>query len=170
MRALYEGLFSRLGGIALTLVLTGCELGPEPAWRPMPPAPVRSQELAQRTRELYSALASNHPEQAALLYSQEPGRVFVGLTGNAFRTDSEQRGATADEFFVEPGTQIVPGELIAFSDREGGWVVDRPTVRLSNGTELHLRLTLVWRNEYGIWKIVSSHTSVVGSSAPAPLK
>ena len=136
----------------------------------MPPAPVRSQELAQRTRELYAALASGRADQASLLYSQEPGRVFVGLTGSAFQSDSAQQGVATNEFFVEPGTQIVPGDLIAFSDREAGWVVDRPTVRLTNGTELHLRLTLVWRNEYGIWKIVSTHASVVGSAAPAPLK
>jgi hypothetical protein len=126
----------------------------------MPPAPARSEKLAERTRELYTALSLGQVDRASLLYSQEPGRVFVGITGNEFKTASEPRGVALDEFFVEPGSQIVPGDLIAIADREGGWVVDRPTVRLKNGTELHIRLTLVWRDEYGIWKIVHSHASV----------
>ena len=149
-----------LVGCALTCAASACALGPEPDYRPMPPAPVVSQELAQRTRELYAALASGHPERASLLYSQEPGRVFVGLSGNDVRAVSEPRGVAPGEFFVEPGSAIVPGEIIAYADREAGWVVDRPTVRLANGSELHLRLTLVWRNEYGIWKIVHTHASL----------
>jgi len=149
---------------ALSCLEAACTLGPEAPYREMPPKPILSQELRQRTRELYAALASGHPERASLLYSQEPGRVFVGITSTDFRTSSDPRGVARDEFFIEPGTAIVPGELIAYSDREAGWVVDRPTVRLRNGTELHLRLTLLWRNEYGIWKIVHSHASI----APAP--
>jgi hypothetical protein len=146
--------------LALVCSTSGCTIGPEPDYRPMPPAPGVSAKLGERTRELYTALSLGQVDRASLLYSQEPGRVFVGLTGNEFKTSSEQRGVAPDEFFVEPGSAIVPGELIAISDREGGWVVDRPTVRLRNGTELHIRLTLVWRNEYGIWKIVHSHASL----------
>ncbi len=144
----------------LCCALSACALGPEPDYRPMPPAPVVSQELAQRTRELYAALSSGHPERASLLYSQEPGRIFVGIGTGDFRATSEPRGVATDEWFIEPGSFIVPGELIAYSDREAGWVVDRPTIRLRNGTELHARLTLLWRNEYGIWKIVHTHLSL----------
>src|SRR4051812_15021130 len=118
-----------LAACVLSCAASACALGPEPDYQPMPPAPAVSQPLAQRTRELYAALSNGRAEQASLLYSQEPGRVFVGLTGNDFRTTSEARGVAQNEFFVEPGTSIVPGDLIAFSDREAGWVVDRPTVR-----------------------------------------
>ncbi len=148
-----------LGGV-LCCAVSACTLGPEPDYRPMPPAPAVSQELAQRTRELYAALSSGHPERASLLYSQEPGRVFVGIGGEDFRASSEPRGVATEEWFIEPGSFIVPGELIAYSDRDAGWVVDRPTIRLRNGTELHARLTLLWRNEYGIWKIVHTHLSL----------
>jgi hypothetical protein len=149
-----------LAGCALALAANACALGPEPDYRPMPPAPAVSQELAQRTRELYADLSAGNAQQASLLYSQEPGRVFVGLTGNDFHATSEPRGVATDEFFVEPGSRIVPGDLMAFSDREAGWVTDRPTIQLANGTELHIRLTIVWRNEYGIWKIVHTHASL----------
>jgi hypothetical protein len=149
-----------LAGSLLACAASACALGPEPDYKPMPPAPAVSQELAQRTRELYAALSTGHRDQASLLYSQEPGRVFVGLTSNDFRLASEARNVAPEEFFVEPGSSIVPGDLVAFSDREAGWVVDRPTVRLANGTEVHIRLSLFWRNEYGIWKIVHSHASV----------
>ena len=147
-------------GYLVACALGGCALGPEPDYKPMPPAPAVSQELAQRTRELYAALSTGHGAQASLLYSQEPGRVFVGLTKEDFRTASEPRLVAQGEFFIEPGSSIVPGDLIAFSDRAAGWVVDRPTIVLANGTEVHIRLTLLWRNEYGIWKIVHSHASL----------
>jgi len=146
--------------VALACAASACTLGPEPDYRPMPPAPAVSQELAQRTRELYADLSSGQADRASLLYSQEPGRVFVGFTDAEFHGTSDPRGATKAEFFVEPGHPIVPGELAAFSDRDAGWVVDRPTVQLANGTEVHFRLTLLWRNEYGIWKIVHSHASI----------
>ncbi len=155
-----------LGGWPLTFAgfaafaASACALGPEPDYKPMPPAPAVSQELAQKTRELYADLSAGQREQASLLYSQEPGRVFVGLTGDDFRATSEPRGVAQNEFFVEPGSKIVAGDLLAFSDREAGWVVDRPTVKLANGSEVHMRLTLVWRNEYGIWKIVHTHASL----------
>jgi hypothetical protein len=149
-----------LAGCVLACAANACALGPEPDYRPMPPAPAVSEELAQRTRELYADLAAGNAQQASLLYSQEPGRVFVGLTTQDFRAASEPRGVATEEFIVEPGSSIVPGELIAFSDRAAGWVVDRPTIKLTNGTELHIRLTILWRNEYGIWKIVHTHASL----------
>jgi hypothetical protein len=124
-------------------------------------------ELAQRTRQLYAELSAGHPERASLLYSQEPGRVFVGLTSDDFYASSEARGVAPREFFVEPGSAIVPGDLIAFADREAGWVIDRPTIRLANGTQIQIRLTLLWRNEYGIWKIVHTHASLIQGSARA---
>jgi hypothetical protein len=138
-----------LAACVLSCAASACALGPEPDWQPMPPPPAASQELAQKTRELYASLSNGQRDQASLLYSQEPGRVFIGLGGNDVGVTSEPRGAATSEFFVEPGSAIVPGE-----------VVDRPTVTLANGTVLHLRLTLLWRNEYGIWKIVHSHASL----------
>ena len=126
----------------------------------MPPAPVVSQELVNKTRELYADLSNGQPERASLLYSQEPGRSFIGIGAEDFRASSEPRGVALDELPFEPGSFVVPGEIIAYADRQAGWVVDRPTVRLKNGTELHLRLSLFWRNEYGIWKIVHSHVSL----------
>ena len=149
----------------LLLGATACTLGPEPPWRPMPPAPVLSQELKQGTLDLYAAISSGHPERAVRLYSQEPGRVFIGVTGSEYQASSDPRAVTPAELFIEPGSTIVPGQIVAYSDREAGWVVDRPTVRLRNGTELHLRLTLLWRNEYGIWKIVHSHASLAPGGA-----
>src|SRR5258708_30609292 len=93
----------------LSCAASACAFGPEPAWQPRPPAPAVSQELAQKTRELYAALSNGRRDQASLLYSQEPGRVFIGLGGNDVGVTSEPRGAAVGEFFVEPGSAIVPG-------------------------------------------------------------
>jgi hypothetical protein len=134
----------------------------------MPPAPEPSQELRQRTLDLYASLSAGDVQRAGLLYSQQPGRSYLGLSASAPKLASAMQLPSSDELLVEPGTLIVPGPIVATVDRDAGWVVDTPTLKLSNGTALLCRLTLVWRNEYGIWKIVHSHLSrAVGGRARA---
>jgi hypothetical protein len=151
----------------LAFALSACALGPEPAWRPMPPAPEPSQELRQRTLDLYMSLSAGNAQRAGLLYSQQPGRSYLGLSAAEPKLDSAMQLPSSDELLVEPGTLIAAGAMVATVDRDAGWVVDTPTLKLKNGTELTCRLTIVWRNEYGIWKIVHTHLSRAIGAAPA---
>ncbi|HEY2409725.1 MAG TPA: nuclear transport factor 2 family protein [Polyangiaceae bacterium] len=158
-----------VAGLFLAFAVSACAVGPEPPWQPLPPAPAPSPELTQRTRDLYAAITSGDTARAGLFYSQQPGRSFVGLSGGLPKFDGALQLPSTDELFIEPGTLIVPGAIAATIDRDAGWVVDTPTFKLKNGTELRCRLTLVWRNEYGIWKIVHSHASLAaGANHPTP--
>ena len=46
--------------------------------------------------------------------------------------------------------------------REGsvGWAADCIKIRLPDATEIPCRLTMVWHQENGCWKIVQSHLSI----------
>jgi ketosteroid isomerase-like protein len=56
--------------------------------------------------------------------------------------------------------QVSPGELRAYREGSVGWAADRPAFRLPAGPEFALRVTVVFHQEDGAWKIVQSHASV----------
>jgi ketosteroid isomerase-like protein len=55
---------------------------------------------------------------------------------------------------------VSAGTVHVVVDGDAAWVVDTPTMRLSDGTEFHVRLTLIWRREAGAWRVAHTHTSV----------
>ena len=94
-------------------------------------------------------------------FSQKEGVLAIGtdptewLEGYAaiagvFKSQLEQAGG----FLVLPGTPR--------SHRDGsiGWVAGRPAIKLPNGSEIPARLTAVFQQDQGDWKIVQWHFSV----------
>lgn len=61
---------------------------------------------------------------------------------------------------------VVPGEPVAFQDGSTGWAADRPTFRLPGLGDIPFRLTVVFHERDGAWRIVHSHASV-GVANPA---
>jgi ketosteroid isomerase-like protein len=55
---------------------------------------------------------------------------------------------------------ITPGDLEAFSEGSVGWVADRATFNLPDGSRLPVRFTAVFHTEHGDWKLVQSHGSI----------
>ena len=58
------------------------------------------------------------------------------------------------------GMMIVNSAPQAFSEGSVGWVADQPTFRLPDGTEIPFRLTIVYHQEDGEWKVVQWHASL----------
>ena len=50
--------------------------------------------------------------------------------------------------------------LLAYSEGNVGWVADRPTFRLPDGTQIPFRSTIVFRKEDGEWKVIQQHISI----------
>ena len=57
------------------------------------------------------------------------------------------------------GIQILANTPQAYCDGSIGWVADRPTIKLPDGTEMPFRLTAVFQKEQNDWKIVQWHVS-----------
>ena len=58
------------------------------------------------------------------------------------------------------GVSITPGEGRAYQEGTVGWIADRPTFTLPDGTMFSVRFTAVAHREDGQWKLVQAHTSV----------
>ena len=54
---------------------------------------------------------------------------------------------------------FVPGDPQVFREGSVGWVADRATFKLPDGTERPVRITVVLHKENGEWKIVHVHGS-----------
>ena len=65
------------------------------------------------------------------------------------------------------GFPVVPGNPQAYREGSVGWVADRPMIRFPDGTEIPLRLTFVFHQEDGGWKIVQWHASTGVSNQEA---
>lgn len=60
----------------------------------------------------------------------------------------------------EGSITVRPGDLNAFVEGTAGWVADNPIVVLPTGQEIPIRVTSVFRQEEGTWKIVRHHVSI----------
>jgi len=58
------------------------------------------------------------------------------------------------------GLQVLANTPQAYRDGSIGWVAGQPTLILSNGTEIPVRLTAVFQKEQNGWKIVQWHFSI----------
>jgi hypothetical protein len=60
----------------------------------------------------------------------------------------------------DQGGLMVPSDPQAWEEGDLGWVVDRPRLRLPDGTEMQLRVTTIFHRENGTWKGVHQHASI----------
>jgi SnoaL-like domain len=58
------------------------------------------------------------------------------------------------------GLQLLADAPRAYRDGSVGWVAGQPTLKLSDGTEMPVRLTAVFQKEENGWKIVQWHFSM----------
>jgi ketosteroid isomerase-like protein len=124
----------------------------------MQPAP----ELADLTLRLYDAMSSGDADAVERYYSQQNGSLFIGTAGAEFWTDPAQHNADVRPYFdaSHGRTRVIAGEPHAVTEGTVGWVVDRPTLRLADGTQFHVRLTVIWHLEAEGWRVAHTHTSV----------
>ena len=59
-----------------------------------------------------------------------------------------------------PGIRMEAGDPRGYAEGTLGWVADRPTFALPDGTTIPARVTAVLRLEDGAWKLVNAHFSI----------
>lgn len=134
----------------------------------------QSTELRDLTSRVYQALTrgdqaffDRHVSRRdhVLAIGTDPADWWAGhgAITRAFKHQFEELG----EF------EVVTSSPDAYSDGDVGWMADRVTFRLLDGTDVTARLTAVFHKEDGEWKIVQWHSSpgvtgdsVGGGSAP----
>ena len=123
----------------------------------------QSDELRDLTLRFYEAATTGDLPFFERYVSRQQGAVFVGTDPNEWWVGYEAfvEAMRAQEEAIEgDGPQIVPEQIQAYREGRVGWVIDRDTFQLPNGTEVPFRNSAVFLQEGGEWKLVHAHASI----------
>ena len=122
----------------------------------------QSTELKDVMLQLYEALPTGNTAALKGLLSSKGDVLIIGTDPNEWWADPETILRVHQAQFQETGgrSQIKAGDLTAFAEGTVGWVADRPTFQLSNGQTLPIRVTAIFHDEAGQWKLVQCHISI----------
>jgi hypothetical protein len=123
----------------------------------------QSDELRDLALRLYKAVNDGDLSFVERHVSRDEGAVFVGTDPNewwegygafveAMRTQEETMGGDRP--------RILPDQIQAYREGRVGWVVDRDTFQLPDGTEVPFRNSAIFLREDGGWKLVHAHSSI----------
>jgi ketosteroid isomerase-like protein len=127
----------------------------------------RSDELVQLTHAIYDAMANGDVAgfEAAtlddvLVIGTDPQEWWTGrdTAAAAFRGQTEAMGG---------GFPVRAGDPVAYAHGDVGWVADRPTMTMPDGSSLEFRLTFVTVRTGGDWKLAQMHFSAGVSNEEA---
>jgi hypothetical protein len=122
----------------------------------------RNEGLAETVSKMYSAFETGNPAvvgdlvsggQEVLGIGTDPMEWWAGLNmRRAFEAQVPEMHAA--------GIRFRQRDIQAHSEGSVGWVADQPSLVLPDGNEVPMRLTSVWRQESGAWKMVQFHLSI----------
>lgn len=127
-----------------------------------------SNELKELTQRGLEAFATEGLGFFTRRISKQEGVLAIGTDPSEWWSGHKQ---IADIFTAQSeamqGMAIVGSTPLAYSAGDVGWAADRPTFRLPDGTEMPFRLTIVYHQEDGEWKVVQWHASLGVSNEEA---
>jgi len=120
-----------------------------------------SAELKELYQKLCDAQTNGDHEFFLRRFSAKAGVLAIGTDPNEWWPGYETISKVFEAQLTEmSGLQVVADDPLAFSEGSMGWVAGRPMLKLPDGTELQMRLTVVFENEPDGWKIVLWHSSL----------
>ena len=122
----------------------------------------RSPELRDLTLRAYEAMSRGDAGFFEQVTSRQEGLLAIGTDPEEW-WDSYDRLARAFRAQFEEiggGFPVSGGDPQAYQEGSVGWVADRATFNLPGGADVPFRLTMVWHQEGGDWKIVQWHISL----------
>ena len=122
----------------------------------------RSDELKSIVLSLYQAASrgdvsffeQNLSRDGVTMIGTDPNEWWSGHAEvvRVYRAQSEELGG---------GINLTPGDdLEAYIEGSVGWTADRPSFQLPDGSRFPARVTFVFHQEDGQWKVVQAHFSV----------
>jgi ketosteroid isomerase-like protein len=130
----------------------------------------RSAEIKELILRFYDAFSSGDTDGIARMTSQADGTLGIGTDPNewwdGYSTLSRITQTQLQEM-RSAGITLVAGDPQCFQEGSVAWTVDRPSIRLADGTETPTRLTTIFHKEGDEWKMVHFHTSIGVPNAEA---
>ena len=131
-----------------------------------------SSSVADATRQSLAAFQNNDADGIRATFAESDALVAIGTDPAEYFRGHDQ---TADVFTAQAdamsGMTVQPGDIEAYEQGDVGWSSSQPTFRFADGTELPIRLTLVFTREGGGWQVVQWHASLgVGNEEVTPFE
>jgi hypothetical protein len=122
----------------------------------------QSTELAGLMRTAIEAIASGDIGWFRDHVSRDQGMLAIGTDPAEWWTGYDTFLPALDAQLAEMGGSfpVAPGGPVGYVDGAVGWTADRAVLRRPDSQPKPLRLTSVWRQEGGDWKIVQWHASL----------
>jgi hypothetical protein len=121
----------------------------------------KSDELRELTLRSYEALTGGGHAFYTATMSQQDGVLAIGSDPSewwaGYDTITSVFKAQIEEM---SGITIIDSDPQTYSDGSVGWSADSFMVRFPDGTEVPFRVTMVFHQEQGEWKIVQWHGSI----------
>jgi len=126
----------------------------------------RSPDVAAATQKFYDALSAGDADTATAVLSTTDGALMIGTDPDEWITDQR---AIVDLFTAQvgAGVKVRSGDIQAYEEGSVGWVADRSTFILPDGSEVPVRVTAVFHQEHGQWRMIQSHASLGVSNEEA---
>jgi ketosteroid isomerase-like protein len=121
----------------------------------------RSDEIRELIQSYYRAAQAGYGDDASALVSKQDGVIVIGSDPDEW-WDGEgyNRAMRAQAEAMGGAIPIQHGDIQAYREGSVAWVVDRPTFRFDDGTEVPARASIILHQEHGGWKIVHLHLSM----------
>jgi len=120
-----------------------------------------SSELKELVLRTYEAMGNGDTsfydhhlshQDGVLIIGSDPNEWWIGYDTitQIFKAQMREMG----------GVSCLPGDPQAYRMGDVGWVADCPRFRLPDGTELPVRMSIVFVKEDGAWKVTHQHISI----------
>lgn len=120
----------------------------------------KSSELIKPLLSFYEAYTKGDIPFILDLFSRADGALVIGTDpGEWWAGCSTIRRVVKAQMEEAGGVAFVPSDPQAYCEGTVGWVADRATFKLPDGTERPVRITAVLHRENDEWKIVQFHGS-----------
>jgi ketosteroid isomerase-like protein len=121
----------------------------------------QSAELRDVMTRFYDALSSGDLSFFDRHFSQSETVRGIGTDPDEWWQGADVVRVWKEQLAAMGGSMpLVPGDLEAYAEGSVGWVADRAALKLPDGNEVPLRVTVVFHKEDGEWKLVQSHASI----------
>lgn len=121
-----------------------------------------SAELTALMNRFYEACVAGDTAAFASLLPDEPGVLMIGTAPEEWWAGHAtiMRVTGAQMAALGGGFPLYAGDPRAYRAGSVGWAADQPHLRMPDGTDVPLRLTAVFHEQDGVWKMVQSHFSI----------
>jgi ketosteroid isomerase-like protein len=120
----------------------------------------RSDELRDVALAIFEAASRQDPSMIDRRTSSHEGVLMIGTDPNEWPQGGERVAEVSRQEMQESTIKFSPGDVEAFVEGTVGWISSRPVWTLEDGTQVPARLTSVFHQEDGEWKLVQGHVSV----------